>query len=50
MANLATITYKVTGTRKAVNNLWTTFQNMRFNEQSKSINDNKTQRINVSEC
>lgn len=28
MANLATTTYKVTGTRKAVNNLWTTFQNM----------------------
>lgn len=28
MANLATITYKVTGTREAVNNLWTTLQNM----------------------
>lgn len=24
MANLATTTYKVTGTREAVNNLWTT--------------------------
>lgn len=28
MANLATTTYKVTGTREAVNNLWTTLQNM----------------------
>lgn len=28
MANLATTTYKVTGTREAVNNLWTTFQDM----------------------
>ena len=28
MANLATTTYKVTGTREAVNNLWTTFLDM----------------------
>ena len=28
MANLATTTYKVTGTREAVSNLWTTFQDM----------------------
>lgn len=28
MANLATTTYKVTGIREAVNNLWTTLQNM----------------------
>ena len=28
MANLATTIYKVTGTREAVNNLWTTFQDM----------------------
>lgn len=33
MANLATTTYKVTGTREAVNNLWTTFQNMEVNSK-----------------
>ncbi len=31
MANLATTTYKVTGTREAVNNLWTTLQSMEVN-------------------
>ena len=33
MANIATSTYKVTGTREAVNNLWTTLQSMEVNSK-----------------
>ena len=34
MANLATTTYKVTGSHKAVSNLWTAFQSMNVNTQN----------------
>ncbi len=34
MANQATTTYKVTGSRKAVSNLWETFQSMEVNEKN----------------
>ena len=34
MANQATTTYKVTGTRKAVNNLWSTLQKMEVNSKN----------------
>ena len=51
MANLATTTYKVTGTREAVNNLWTTFQDMEVD--SKDIRlfklaEKKTKRMIIS--
>ena len=34
MANQATTTYKVTGTRKAVNDLWSTLQKMEVNSKN----------------
>lgn len=34
MANQATTTYKVTGSRKAVSDLWTTLQNLEVNEKN----------------
>ena len=34
MANLATTTYKVTGSHKAVSNLWTAFQSMNVNTKN----------------
>ena len=34
MANIATSTYKVTGTRKAVNDLWNTLQKMEVNSKN----------------
>ena len=34
MANQATTTYKVTGSRKAVNNLWNTLQKMEVNSKN----------------
>ena len=34
MANLATTTYKLTGSRKAVSNLWTAFQSMNVNTKN----------------
>lgn len=34
MANQATTTYKVTGSRKAVSDLWTTLQNLKVNEKN----------------
>ena len=34
MANLATTTYKVTGSHKAVSDLWTAFQSMNVNTQN----------------
>ena len=34
MANLATTTYKVTGSRKAVNDLWSTLQKMEVNSKN----------------
>lgn len=34
MANQATTTYKVTGTRKAVNDLWSTLQKMKVNSKN----------------
>ena len=43
MANLATTTYKITGTREAVNNLWTTFQDMEVDSKEK-----KTKRMIIS--
>ena len=39
MANQATTTYKVTGTRKAVNNLWNTFQSMEVNNKNIWLSD-----------
>ena len=35
MANQATTTYKVTGSRKAVNDLWNTLQKMEVNSKDK---------------
>ena len=34
MANQATTTYKVTGSRKAVNDLWSTLQKMEVNSKN----------------
>ena len=34
MANIATTNYKVTGTRKAVNDLWSTLQKMEVNSKN----------------
>lgn len=34
MANLATTTYKVTGSHKVVSDLWTAFQSMNVNTQN----------------
>ena len=39
MANQATTTYNVTGTRKAVNNLWNTFQSMEVNNKNIWLSD-----------
>lgn len=39
MANQATTTYKVTGTREAVNNLWNTLQSMEVNNKNIWLSD-----------
>ena len=39
MANQATTTYKVTGTKKAVNNLWNTLQCMEVNSRNIWLDD-----------
>ena len=39
MANQATTTYKVTGTKKAVSNLWNTLQRMEVNSRNIWLDD-----------
>ena len=39
MANQATTTYKVTGTQKAVSNLWNTLQRMEVNSRNIWLDD-----------
>ena len=39
MANLATTTYKVTGTRKAVSDLWTALQHFNVNASPVWLNE-----------
>ena len=39
MANQATTTYKVTGTRKAVSDLWNTLQSMNVNTKNIWLDD-----------
>ena len=39
MANICTTTYKVTGSHKAVNNLWNTFQKMEVNSKDVWLGD-----------
>ena len=39
MANIATATYHVTGTREAVNNLWSVLQDMQVNDHDLHLAD-----------